>query len=119
MIRRFIELKGIFICLYVDRASHFRITRHGGIHYNVNPEQEETQIERALDELDINIITANSPQAKGRIERLFGLFQDRLTKEMRLAGIKSYQEANRFLIENFLPWYNKRFAQKVESSYLC
>jgi len=118
VIRRFIELKGIFICLYVDRASHFKTTRYGGIHYNVNPEQEETQIERALDELDINIITANSPQAKGRIERLFGLFQDRLVKEMRLAGIRSYQEANRFLIKNFLPWYNKRFAQKVESSYL-
>ena len=118
VIRRFIELKGIFMCLYVDRASHFKTTRHGGIHYNVNPEQEETQIERALDELDINIITANSPQAKGRIERLFGLFQDRLIKEMRLVGIRSYQEANRFLIENFLPWYNKRFAQKVESSYL-
>jgi len=118
VIRRFIELKGIFMCLYVDRASHFKTTRHGGIHYNVNPEQEETQIERALDELDINIITANSPQAKGRIERLFGLFQDRLVKEMRLAGIRGYQEANRFLIESFLPWYNKRFAQKVESSYL-
>ena len=118
VIRQFIELKGIFACLYVDKASHFKTTRHGGIHYNVNPEQEETQIERALDELDINIITANSPQAKGRIERLFGLFQDRLVKEMRLAGIKNYQEANKFLIGNFLPWYNKRFAQKAESSYL-
>ena len=66
VIRRFIELKGIFMCLYVDRASHFKTTRHGGIHYNVNPEQEETQIERALDELDINIITASSPGGKGK-----------------------------------------------------
>lgn len=118
VIRRFIDLKGIFMSLYVDKASHFKTTRHGGIHYSLNPEQEETQIERALDELDINIIPANSPQAKGRIERLFGFFQDRLIKEMRLAGIRNYREANSFLIENFLLWYNKRYAHKVESSYL-
>ncbi len=117
VIRRFIELKGIFSCLYVDRASHFRTSRHGGIHYNIKLEQDETQIERALKELNINIITANSPQAKGRIERLFGFFQDRLVKEMRLAGIKDYETANRFLLEQFLPWYNKGFSRKVESSY--
>lgn len=118
VIRRFIELKGIFSCLYVDKASHFTTSRHGGIHYSISLEQDETQIERALKELDINIITANSPQAKGRIERLFGLFQDRLIKEMRLAGIKEYEGASKFLVEKFLPWYNERFSRKVESSYL-
>ncbi len=118
VIRRFIELKGIFSCLYVDKASHFTTSRHGGIHYSISLEQDETQIERALGELNINIITANSPQAKGRIEKLFGLFQDRLTKEMRLAGIKEYEEASRFLLEKFLPWYNERFSRKVESFYL-
>ena len=118
VIRRFIQIKGVFMSLYVDKASHFKTTRHGGLHYNVAQEQEETQIERALDELGINIIFANSPQAKGRIEVTFRLFQDRLIKEMRLAGIKNYSQANRFLADKFLPWYNARYTHKAESSYM-
>ena len=105
--------------LYVDKASHFKTTRHGGLHYTINPEQDETQIERALNELNITLIPANSPQAKGRIEVLFRLFQDRLIKEMRLAGIKNYNQANKFLQEKFLPWYNAKYSHKdVESTYL-
>ena len=61
VIRRFIEKKGLFSALYVDKASHFETTRHGGLHCNVSPEQDETQIERALKELGITLITANSP----------------------------------------------------------
>lgn len=80
-------------------------------------EQEETQIERALGELGINIIPANSPQAKGRIEVTFRLFQDRLIKEMRLAGVKDYDEANRFLLERFLPWYNAKYTHQADSAY--
>lgn len=119
VLRRLIETKGIFHCLYVDRASHFETTRHGGLHYNVSSQQPETQIERSLKDLGINVIYANSPQAKGRIEVTFRLFQDRLIKEMRLAGIKDYDEANKFLIEKFLPWYNSRFTHKgVESAYM-
>lgn len=118
VLRRFIEIKGLFYSLYVDKASHFKTTRHGGLHYNVAQEQEETQIERALEELGINIIPANSPQAKGRIEVTFRLFQDRLIKEMRLAKIKTYDEANRFLVKEFLPWYNKRFTHEAESAYM-
>jgi len=57
--------------LYVDKASHFKTTRYGGLHVNIAEEQEQTHIERALKELDINLILAGSPQAKGRIERLF------------------------------------------------
>jgi len=119
VLRRFIEIKGLFIALYVDKASHFKTTRHGGIHYNMSPEQdEETQIERALAELGINVIPANSPQAKGRIEVTFRLFQDRLIKEMRLAGIKNYAQANEYLIEKFLPYYNAKFTHEAESSYM-
>ncbi len=119
VIRRFIEIKGLFYSLYVDKASHFKTTRHGGIHYNVSAEQdEETQIERALGELSINVIPANSPQAKGRIEVTFRLFQDRLIKEMRLAGIKNYCQANKFLLEEFLPYYNVKFTHEAESSYM-
>lgn len=118
VIRRFIEKKGLFIALYADKASHFKTTRGGGLHYTVNPEQNETQIQRALEELGITFIPANSPQAKGRIERLFGLLQDRLIKEMRLAGIKNYKQANRFLVNKFLPWHKKRFSIRgVESVY--
>ena len=118
VIRRFIEIKGTFIALYVDKASHFKTTRHGGLHYNVNQEQSETQIERALEELGINIIPANSCQAKGRIEVTFRLFQDRLIKEMRLAGIKNYDEANKFLIKEFLPRYDKKFTHSAENVYI-
>jgi len=119
VLRRFIEIKGVFMSLYVDKASHFKTTRHGGLHLNVPQEQEETQIERALDELDINIIPANSPQAKGRIEVTFRLFQDRLIKEMRLAGIKNYDEANKFFLKKFLPWYNAKYTHEAESAYMC
>lgn len=117
VLRRFIEIKGIFSALYVDKASHFKTTRHGGLNYNVTQDQEETQIERALGELGIDVIPANSPQAKGRIEVTFRLFQDRLIKEMRLAGIRNYDEANKFLIEKFLPSYNARFTHEAESAY--
>ena len=116
VLRRLIEIKGIFMSLYVDKASHFKTTRHGGLHYNVSAEQEETQIERALSELGINLIPANSAQAKGRIEVTFRLFQDRLIKEMRVANIKTYDEANEFLIKVFLPSYNKKFSHPVEES---
>jgi len=118
VIRTFIEKKGLFISLYTDKASHFKTTRKSGIHYNVNPEQDDTQIQRALDELGITLILANSPQAKGRVERLFGTFQDRLIHEMRLAKICNYEQANKFLIEYFLPDYNERFSIKnIDSVY--
>jgi len=118
VLRSFIEIKGIFMSLYVDKASHFKTTRHGGLHYDVAYEPEDTQIERALGELGIELIPANSPQAKGRIEVTFRLFQDRFIKEMRLTGIKNYKEANRYLIEKFLPWYNRRFTHEAESAYM-
>jgi hypothetical protein len=118
VLRRFIEIKGLFMALYVDKASHFKTTRYGGLHVDVAQEQDDTQIERALGELGIEVIPANSPQAKGRIEVTFRLFQDRLIKEMRLAKIKDYFEANKFLLEKFLPWYNQRYTHQAESAYM-
>ncbi len=73
-----------------------------------------SQFERALSELGVRVIHAYSPQAKGRIERLFGTFQDRLIKEMRLKDIKTKAEANRFL-GHYLPVYNQRFSVKPVS----
>jgi len=116
-IRSIIEKKGLFEALYVDKASHFKTTRHEGLHQNINNEQEETNIGKALQELGITLILANSPQAKGRIERSFRFFQDRLIKEMRLKGIKDYKEANKFLQEEFLPWYNKKYTHEAPDAY--
>ena len=118
-IRKTIEKEGLFHALYADKASHFTTTRYGGLHVNVAQEQDDTQIERALQEIGITFIGANSPQAKGRIERLFRTFQDRLIKELRLNNIKTYYQANKFLESYFIDYYNKRFAktQGVENSY--
>ena len=63
------------MALYTDRASHFKTTRHGSLHYNVSFEHGDTQIQRALKELNIELIHANSAQTKGRIERLFSFFR--------------------------------------------
>src|SRR4030066_313597 len=118
IIRRFIEIKGIFMGLFLDKASHFTTTRIEGIHYSVSQEQEDTQIERALEELGITLIPANSPQAKGRIEVTFRLFQDRFIKEMRHEGIRDYDAANRFLHDKFLPWYNTKYTHEAQSAYM-
>ena len=67
------------------------------------------QFERAMTDLGIKAIPANSPQAKGRIERLFGTLQDRLIKELRLAGISDIEQANIFLAKTFIPKFNKQF----------
>lgn len=69
-----------------------------------------TQFQRAMEELRIEVIPANSPQAKGRVERLFGTLQDRLIKELRLANISTIARANQFLEEVFVPKFNTKFA---------
>jgi len=69
-----------------------------------------TQFQRAMEELRIEVIPANSPQAKGRVERLFGTLQDRLIKELRLAGISTIEAANQFLVKTFIPDFNQRFS---------
>jgi hypothetical protein len=69
----------------------------------------KTQVGRALGELQVEMIFANSPQAKGRIERLWGTFQDRLVSELRLAKVTTLEEANRFL-PRYLARHNRRFA---------
>ena len=119
VIRKTIEKEGLFAALYADKASHFTTTRYGGLHVKVAQEQDDTQVERALQEIDITFIPANSPQAKGRVERLFRTFQDRFIKELRLHNIKNYHQANRFLQNYFIDYYNKRFAKTagVENSY--
>ncbi len=112
VIKSVIEEKGIFGSLYVDRASMFTTTRHKGVHVNIKEEQNDTQIQRALKSLNITMINANSPQAKGRIERLFKTFQDRLVKELKLHNINIMEEANDYMKNTFLPDYNKQFKKE-------
>lgn len=122
VMKQTIRRKGAPLSYYVDGASHNRTHRKGGVHYRTKDGEDykDTQIERALAELGINLIVAGSPQAKGRVERLFGTFQDRLISELRLKKICTMQEANRFLHDVFLPDHNRRFSVKPEkrgSSY--
>ncbi len=74
-----------------------------------------TQVGRALAQLDIELIAAYSPEARGRSERMFGTLQKRLPQELRLAGITTMEDANRFLRETFLPEHNRRFAIAPEA----
>jgi transposase len=106
-----ISAKGLFCALYADRASHYWHTPEaGGKVDRDNP----TQVGRALNQLGIELIPAYSPQARGRSERMFGTLQKRLPQELRLAGITTMDEANRFLRETFLPDHNRRFAVRPE-----
>jgi transposase-like protein len=97
------------VALYVDRDSIYRTEREPELAEQLRGQQPLTQFARAMQALEVRLIFAYSPQAKGRVERTHGTLQDRLIKEMRLAGIKSLEKANQFLEEKFLPVYNARF----------
>lgn len=105
----YLAVHGRMGAVYADRATHFQVTtgQHRRQQHDLDPAL--TLIERALNALDIELIGALSPQAKGRVERLFGTLQDRLIKEMRVQGIASMEEANRFLEAEFIPFWNERF----------
>src|SRR5438128_6390916 len=105
-LRAVIERKGLFCALYSDRGSHFWLTPKGG--GKVDP-RRLTQVGRALRELGIQMIPAYSPQARGRSERNFGTWQGRLPQELRLHGINSVEEANRFLREHYIAAFNRSF----------
>jgi hypothetical protein len=93
VLKRVVEERGIFRALYVDQAGVFGCLKRAGF----------TQVERAMGELGTAVIYAQSPEAKGRIERLFRTLQDRLIPEMRLRGITGRREANAFLQDVFIP----------------
>jgi hypothetical protein len=101
-----IEQHGVFCALYVDRASHFVTTRTGTSPHRPQQATKPTQIERALAQLGIELIPAHSPQARGRMERLWETWQGRLPQELRLAGITSLEPANRFLAEVWVPFHH-------------
>lgn len=105
----YLNAHGRMGALYTDRASHFDAHFRAGARKAKDEPQAITLIRRAVEGLGIKLILALSPQAKGRVERLFKTLQDRLVKGLRIAGINSLDEANRYLAEVFLPSWETRF----------
>jgi transposase len=105
-LREVIERKGVFCALYSDRGSHFWLTPKvgGKVDYH-----RRTQVGRALHELGVQMIPAYSPEARGRSERNFGTWQGRLPQELRLRQLGTLEAANRFLREDYIPEFNRRF----------
>src|SRR5258706_198828 len=101
----YIEKQGKPLAIYLDKFSTYKINHKNA----VDNAELITQFARAMRTLSVTLILANSPQAKGRIERLFKTLQDRLVKELRLAGIHTPEEGNIFLKEVFIPKFNKQF----------
>jgi|APFre7841882590_1041340.scaffolds.fasta_scaffold29502_1 transposase len=106
-LREVIETHGLFSSLYTDRGSHYWYTEEAGGKVD---KIRLTQVHRALQHLGITLIPAYSPEARGRSERVFRTLQDRLPKELALAGITAMAAANQYLTTQFLPAYNRRFA---------
>ena len=104
--RMYLKKHGRPMALYADCGKVFRVNN-----YKKEEERPKTQYERMLRELDIEMIHAYSPQAKGRVERVFQTLQDRLVKELRELGIKSIEMANKFLQDEFTHFFNDKFAQ--------
>src|SRR3989344_1170000 len=97
--------------IYLDKFSTYKMSQRVAVENH----ETQTQFQRAMNQLGIEPITAHSPQAKGRIERLFNTFQDRLVKELRLKNILTIEEANKFLEEEFLPAYKTKYAVEPAS----
>lgn len=108
-IKHYVENNGKPKSLYSDRHGIFRVNTNKKGTASVTDETGLTQFGRAMDELGIELIFANSPQAKGRVERVNQTLQDRLPKEMRLAGINSWSDGNKFLLR-YMEEFNQRFA---------
>ena len=106
---------GLMGSLYVDRDSIYRCEGVASIAEQLAGKTPQTQFGRAMAHLGVELILANSPQAKGRVERMNETLQDRLVKEMRLAGINDLESANRFLEEKFLRAFNRKFRRAAAS----
>jgi len=108
-LKKYIKKYGIPMRIYIDKHTTYLSPKKLTIEEELKGlKKSQSQFERACEELGIEVIHADSPQAKGRIERLFGVLQDRLVKEMRLANIRSKEQANKFL-DGYLPKYVKKF----------
>lgn len=102
----YVEVYGRPVAIYLDKFSTYKVNHKNA----VDNKDFITQFERAMRELNIRVICANSPQAKGRVERLFGTLQDRMVKEMRLRDMKTQDDANLYIYEKYIPDHNRRFS---------
>jgi len=109
--KRYIRAYGMPMSVYFDKHTTYKSTAEPSIEDEINGTEPLSEFGRALRELGVNLIHAHSPQAKGRVERMFNTLQDRLVKEMTLRGINTIEEANTFL-KSYLSSHNKRFAVK-------
>lgn len=107
--RQYIQQDGIPLAVYADKHTTYQSPAEPTVEEQLAGTTPQSQFGRALSELGGELIPAHSPQAKGRVERLFKTVQDRLIKELRLAGIATIEDAHRF-VEGYLPSYNRRFA---------
>ena len=105
-LKRYITEYGLPMSVYLDKHTTYKSWVRRDEFREVEP---ISQFGRALQELNVDKLHAHSPQAKGRIERLFNTFQDRVVKEMRLKGVSTIKDANKFLV-SYLPVYNERFS---------
>ena len=110
--KRYIRLYGLPQSVYLDRHSTYKVTAKQTIEEELSDIQPMSHFEKSLAALDVTVIHAYSPQAKGRVERLFGTFQDRVVKEMRLAMVTNIAEGNTFL-DGYLPEFNRMFAKEA------
>ena len=101
--------------LYVDRDSIYETTRDSTVDEALRDASPLTQFGRAMQQLEVGLILAHSPQAKGRVERRHGVFQDRLVKALRLKKIRAIDVANRYLDDEFLDDLNDRFHVEARS----
>jgi hypothetical protein len=107
--QRYTLRQGLPRALYVDRASIYRSDREPTPAEILAEIEPKTQFGRAMEELDVRLILARSPQAKGRVERMNGTLQDRLVKALRQRGVSDLAAANRYLEEEFLAPFNAKF----------
>jgi hypothetical protein len=106
---RYVQQYGMPLAIYADKHTTYQSPAQLTVDEQLARVTPTSQFGRALGELGVALIPAHSPQAKGRVERLFKTFQDRVVKELRLAGVSTLEAANRFL-DGYLPIYNQRFA---------
>jgi hypothetical protein len=119
LIKHISQTHGLPLAVYADRHTIFQSPKKATIEEELAGKYPRSQVGRMLDELHIRLIPAYSPQAKGRVERLFATFQDRLVKELRRAGACTAEEANQVL-SDYLPRFNRRFQRSASqdgSSY--
>lgn len=115
LLEGWVRQHGLPGALYVDRDSIYRCEGQSSVADQLAGRERQTQFGRAMAALGVELILANSPQAKGRVERMNGVLQDRLVKALRLAQINDLESANRFLEETYLREFNRRFARQAAS----